>query len=203
MEADGIEIGEEILVQPDQLDQSGEVAQLIASDSDSVFVYMTEIETGAALDKRTAQDLAKPLYGGDVLTSPASLELAQPGAGDGAKSHSNLAAGADVFADWRTSHEEFHPGIEGVDHNNIKGYMSVHYVKEMTERIGGFDRLALADQLHCATITVDDEPGVLLEVTFDGNGDLDRESFILEVVDGVGVVAASAPPLDNLSERGC
>ena len=56
---------------------------------------------------------------------------------------------------------QFHPGIEGVDHNNIKGYMSVHYVKEMTERIGGFDRLALADQLHCATITVDDEPGVL------------------------------------------
>ena len=203
MEAEGIEIGEEILVQPDQLDQSGEVAQLIASDSDSVFVYMTEIETGAFLDERTAQGLEKPLYGGDVLTSPASLELAQPGAGDGAKSHSNLAAGADVFADWRTSHEEFHPGIEGVDHNNIKGYMSVHYVKEMTERIGGFDRLALADQLHCATITVDDEPGVLLDVTFDGNGDLDRESFILEVVDGVGVVAASAPPLDNLSERGC
>ena len=43
----------------------------------------------------------------------------------------------------------------------------------------------------------------LLDVTFDGNGDLDRESFILEVVDGVGVVSASAPPLDNLSERGC
>ncbi len=55
MEAAGIEIGEEILVQPDQLDQSGEVAQLIASDSDSVFVYMTEIETGAFLDERTAQ----------------------------------------------------------------------------------------------------------------------------------------------------
>ena len=203
MEAAGIEIGEEIAVQPDQLDQSGEVAQLIASDSDSVFVYMTEIETGAFLDERTAQGLDKPLYGGDVLTSPASLELAQPGAGDGAKSHSNLAAGADVFADWRAAHEAFHPGIEGVDHNNIKGYMAVHYVKEMTERIGSFDRVALANELHCATITVADEPGVLLDVTFDGNGDLDRESFILEVVDGVGVVSASAPPLDNLSERGC
>lgn len=203
MEEAGIEIGQEILVQPDQLDQSGEVAQLISSDSDAVFVYLTEIETGAFLDERTTQGLAKPLYGGDVLTSPASLELAQPGAGDGAKSHSNLAAGADVFADWRAAHEEFHPGIEGVDHNNIKGYMAVHYVKEMTERLGEFDRVALAEQLHCATITVEDEPGVLLDVTFDGNGDLDRESFILEVIDGVGEVSAIAPTLGNLSERGC
>ena len=203
MEAAGIEIGLEIAVQPDQLDQSGEVAQLIASDSDSVFVYMTEIETGAFLDERTAQGLEKPIYGGDVLTSPASLELAQPGAGDGAKSHSNLAAGADVFAEWRAAHEAFHPGIEGVDHNNIKGYMAVHFIKEMTERIGSFDRVALAEQTHCATITVEDEPGVLLDMTFDGNGDLDRESFILEVVDGVGQVSAIAPPLNNLSERGC
>lgn len=203
MEAAGIEIGEVILVQPDQLDQSGEVSQLIASDSDAVFVYMTEIETGAFLDERTAQGLEKPLYGGDVLTSPASLELAQPGAGDGAKSHSNLAAGADVFADWFVTHEEFHPGIEGVDHNNIKGYMAVHYIKEITERLGVFDRVAFAEALHCATITTADEPGVLLDVTFDGNGDLDRESFILEVVDGVGQVSAIAPPLGNLSERGC
>jgi branched-chain amino acid transport system substrate-binding protein len=138
-----------------------------------------------------------------VLTSPASLELAQPGAGDGAKSHSNLAAGADVFADWRADHEAFHPGVEGVDHNNIKGYMAVHYVKEITERMGTFDRVAFVDELHCATITTDDEPGVLLDVTFDGNGDMDRESFILQVIDGVGEVTAIAPPLGNLSERGC
>ena len=44
---------------------------------------------------------------------------------------------------------------------------------------------------------------MLFDVTYDGNGDVDRESFIVEVIDGVGTVSATAPPLDNLSERGC
>jgi branched-chain amino acid transport system substrate-binding protein len=34
------------------------------------------------------------------------------------------------------------------------------------------------------TITPQDEPGVLMEVTFDNNGDLDRQSFLGEVVNG-------------------
>ena len=57
--------------------------------------------------------------------------------------------------------------------------------------------------MHCATITVDDEPGVLLDVSYDANGDIDRESYIVEVVDGVGQITATVPPLDNLADRGC
>ena len=34
------------------------------------------------------------------------------------------------------------------------------------------------------TITPQDEPGVLMEATWDGNGDIDRESFLGEVVNG-------------------
>lgn len=79
----------------------------------------------------------------------------------------------------------------------------MYIVKEITERIGSFDNSQVSDLLHCATITVEDEPGVLLDVSYDGNGDIDRESYIVEVVDGVGQIAATVPPLDNLADRGC
>lgn len=203
MEDAGMEIGEVILVQPDQIDLSGEVSTLAGTDADAVFVFMTELETAAFLDEVQSQAFEKPLYGGDVLTSAAVIDLVEPGAADGTKSHSGLNASAAVFDDWLTSHEAFHPGISGVDHNNIKGYMAVHVVKEITERIGSFDRVALAQQVKCETITTADEPGVLLDVSYDADGDLDRESFIVEVVEGVGQIASIAPPLGNLADRGC
>ena len=48
-----------------------------------------------------------------------------------------------------------------------------------------------------------EEPGLLLDVSYDGNGDIDRESYLVEVVDGVGQITETLPPLDNLDERGC
>ena len=200
----GITIGQEILVQPDQSDLSGEVTQLAGSDSQAVFVFLTELETAAFLDEVQNQALDKPLYGSDVLVSGSVIELAQPGAANGAQAHVGLSANAPVFADWIAAHEAFHPGITGVDHNNIKGWLSVHMVKELTEQVGSFDRLALSEIAHCNTeMTVENEPGLLMDFAIDGNGDIDRDSFIIEVVDGTGQVVADAPRLDNLAERGC
>ena len=200
----GITIGQEILVQPDQSDLSGEVTQLAGSDSQAVFVFLTELETAAFLDEVQNQALDKPLYGSDVLVSGSVIELAQPGAANGAQAHVGLSANAPVFADWIAAHEAFHPGITGVDHNNIKGWLSVHMVKELTEQVGSFDRLALSEIAHCNTeMTVENEPGLLLDFAIDGNGDIDRDSFIIEVVDDAGQVVADAPRLDNLAERGC
>jgi branched-chain amino acid transport system substrate-binding protein len=108
-----------------------------------------------------------------------------------------------VFAEWRDAYAAFHPSADPPDHNSIKGYTAVHFVKEVTERIGSFDNSQFSDVLHCATITVADEPGVLLDVSFDGNGDIDRESYIVSVVNGVGEIVETTPPLGNLADRGC
>ena len=48
--------------------------------------------------------------------------------------------------------------------------------------------------LHGAQILVKDYPGVLLDVTYDANGDLDRESFLVKVVNGKQVVTDTLPP---------
>ena len=65
----------------------------------------------------------------------------------------------------------------------------------MTERIGKFDSKALAAALHGAKISAKDYPGVLLDVSFDQKGDLDRESFIVKVVGGKQQVIATVPPI--------
>jgi branched-chain amino acid transport system substrate-binding protein len=39
-------------------------------------------------------------------------------------------------------------------------------------------------------------PGILLDVCFDDKGDLDRESFMVEVKNGHQVVTATLPPLN-------
>jgi branched-chain amino acid transport system substrate-binding protein len=199
----GIDVGLDIQVQPDQTDQSAEVTQLAGGDADAIFVFMTEIETAAFLDEYQAQGLDKPLYGGDVLSAASTIELAQPGAADGTITHAGLNASAPVFADWKQAYADFHPDADPPDHNSIKGYTAVYIVKEATEQIGELDNSQFSDTLHCATLTVDDEPGLLLDVSYDGNGDIDRESYIVSVVDGAGEITETVPPLDNLADRGC
>ena len=85
----------------------------------------------------------------------------------------------------------------------LAGSIQVAVMGRFGERIGSFDNSQFSDTLHCATLTVAEEPGLLLDVSYDGNGDIDRESYIVSVVDGAGEIVETLPPLDNLDERGC
>jgi branched-chain amino acid transport system substrate-binding protein len=49
--------------------------------------------------------------------------------------------------------------------------------------------------MHGVKISAKDNPGVLMDVSFDKNGDLDRESFMTRVENGKQVVFAVLPPL--------
>ncbi len=45
------------------------------------------------------------------------------------------------------------------------------------------------------TITPEQEPGILMEATWDENGDIDRISFLAEVVDGQQKIVQTLPKL--------
>ena len=47
--------------------------------------------------------------------------------------------------------------------------------------------------MHGMKLSAKDYPGVLLDVSFDDNGDLDRESFMTTVVNGKQQVTATLP----------
>ncbi len=48
------------------------------------------------------------------------------------------------------------------------------------------------------TIRVKDTPGVLLDVHFDNNGDMDRESFLVKVEGGKQLVTATLAPVSPI-----
>jgi branched-chain amino acid transport system substrate-binding protein len=73
----------------------------------------------------------------------------------------------------------------------------MYFVKVIAERVGKLDGKAFADAMHGAKITVKDNPGVLMDVTFDSKGDLDRESFLTKVENGKQVVVQTLPPLGS------
>ena len=74
-------------------------------------------------------------------------------------------------------------------------------MKALTERIGKFDSKALAAAFHGATITPAQEPGILMETTWDQNGDIDRESFLAEIVDGKQTITRTLPARPPPSAR--
>ena len=65
----------------------------------------------------------------------------------------------------------------------------------VTEKNKKFDPKEFAKALHGAKISAKEYPGVLLDVSFDQNGDLDRESFLVKVENGKQVVTTTLPPV--------
>ncbi|MGA0582541.1 MAG: ABC transporter substrate-binding protein, partial [Castellaniella sp.] len=81
------------------------------------------------------------------------------------------------------------------DHNGIKGYTAAYILKAAIEKAGKFDRELVTKTLHGIHISAKDHPGVLMDVSIDDKGDLDRESFLVQVVDGRQKVTEILPPL--------
>ena len=82
------------------------------------------------------------------------------------------------------------------DHNSIKGYTAVYAIRFVTEKkLGKFDRKGLAAAMHGLTISPEEEPGILIETTWDDRGDIDRVSFLAEVVEGQQRITETLPKL--------
>jgi branched-chain amino acid transport system substrate-binding protein len=192
LEPYGIKVVANISTDPGQVDFSSAVVKAKQSNADALFVYSNEEESARCLRELKKQGYDKPIIGETTLTSQKVIELAGDAA-NGAIAHVGLSADApqpEVQKFSAAFQKEYK--YKG-DHNSLKGYSAVYFVKVMTERIGKVDSKALAAALHGATMTVKDNPGVLLDVSFDQNGDLDRVSYMTKVVDGKQTIIATLP----------
>jgi branched-chain amino acid transport system substrate-binding protein len=79
------------------------------------------------------------------------------------------------------------------DHNGMKGYSGVYILKAAIEKVGKFDRKAVAAALHGIKISTAAQPGVLMDVEIDNKGDLNRASFMVEVKNGKQEVILELP----------
>jgi branched-chain amino acid transport system substrate-binding protein len=194
LEGLGVTIAADISTEQEQADFAAEVLTAKESGADALFAYLNEAESAKLLTELSKQGYDKPIYGETVLLSQSVLDLAKEAA-NGVQGHVGLSVKAPV-----PSLQEFGKRFEekygrASDHNGIKGYISLHFVKEITERLGTFDTKALAEALHCTTITTEEEPGVLMNVAFDDKGNVDRESFLVEIKDGKQEITQVLPML--------
>ena len=192
LDAQGIKVIADVSTDPGQLDFSGAVLKVKQSGADALFVYTNEEESARALRELKKQGYDKPIVGETTLTSQKVIELAGDAA-NGAIAHVGLTADAPQPT-IKAFDEKFQKEFKyKSDHNGLKGYSAMYIVKVMTERIGKADSKALAAAMHGAKITTADNPGVLLDVAYDQNGDLDRAGFMTKVVDGKQQVIAVVP----------
>jgi branched-chain amino acid transport system substrate-binding protein len=176
LDAEGIKVVADISTDPGQVDFSSAVLKVKQSNADAVFVYTNEEESARALREFKKQGYDKPIIDETTLTGQKVIELAGDAA-NGAVAHVGLTVDAPQ-ATIKAFDEKFQKEYKyKSDHNGMKGYSGMYVAKAITEKIGKFDPKLFAKTLHGATILAKDQPGVLLDVHFDENGDLDPREF--------------------------
>jgi branched-chain amino acid transport system substrate-binding protein len=194
MKARGIKIVADVSTESGQVDFAADIVKMKASNADVMFIYTNEEECARVLREARKQGVKQPIIGETNVISQKVIDLAGETA-EGVKGHVGLSADAPIPA-VQAFTQKFQKRYKYVpDHNGLKGYMGVYAVKYATEKLGKFDRKALAKSLHGMTITPAQEPGILIETTWDAKGDIDRISFLVEVVKGRQKVVEILPKL--------
>jgi branched-chain amino acid transport system substrate-binding protein len=190
----GVKVTTDISTEQNQIDFSAAVQKAKQANTDIVFAYTNEEESARLLRELRKQGVTKPIVGETTLTSQKVIELAGDAA-NGAVAHVGLSVDAPIPA-MRAFRAKFEKEWKFTpDHNGIKGYTGVYILKAAIEKAGKADRQLVAKTLHGLSLKVADHPGILMDVSVDANGDLDRESFIAEARDGKQVIKETVPAL--------
>ncbi len=194
LEALGIKVIADISTDQNQIDFSAPVQKAKQANADVIFVYTNEEESARALRELRKQGVNKPIVGETTLVGQKVIELAGEAA-NGAVAHVGLTVDAPIPA-MRAFRARFEREYKYVtDHNGIKGYTGIFLLKAAIEKVGKFDRKAVASALHGLHVTAAQQPGVIMDVSVDANGDLDRASFLVEARNGKQEVKETLPAL--------
>ena len=191
-----IKVAVDVSTEAGQVDFAADVVKLKAANADAVFVYSNEEECARIMREAKKQGLKGPFVGDTTLLSQKTIELAGDAA-NGVQGHVGLTSDAPIKAveEYKGRFQKRFNYVS--DHNGIKGYTGVYAIKYVTEKkLGGkFDRKGLADAMRGLTIKPTDEPNILIETTWDDRGEIDRISFLAEVVDGKQKITKILPKI--------
>jgi len=182
-EAANIKVVADISTDVGQVDFSSAVIKAKQSGADALFAYSNEEESARLLKELKKQGYDKPVIGETTLANDKVIELAGEAA-NGVVAHVGLTPDAPNPPVQAFAKRYLAEYKSKADHNAMKGYTSMHAAKAIFDKIGKIDPKAFAAAMHGASISVKDYPGVLFDVKYDDKGDLDRESFVVKVVNG-------------------
>lgn len=194
LERRNIAVNADVSSEVGQADFAADVIKLKSSNADAVFAYLHEEESARFLKEMRKQGVTQPIFGETTLMNQKVVDLAGD-AVNGVRGHVGLSANAPIpgiqeFAKKFEAKYNYKP-----DHNAIKAYMGAYVVKYVMTKNGTADPQAFADTLHGLTITPADEPGILMETSWDDKGEVNRDSFLVEVKDGQQTVVSTLPKL--------
>lgn len=188
----GIEVVADVSSEVGQADFAADVSKLKGSGAEAIFAYLHEEESARLLRELRKQGVDVPIVGETTLLNQKVIELAGDAA-NGVMGHVGLTADA-PNKEIREFAEKFNKkyGYKA-DHNAMKGYIGVYAAKTAIERAGELDRQKVTDAFHSMTVKASEVPQILLDVSWDKDGEVSRESFLVEIVDGKGVVKDILP----------
>ena len=196
LQARGIKVAADLSTDPGQVDFSSPVLRAKQANADALFAYLNEEESARLLRELRKQGYNKPIVGETTIMGQKVIELAGEAA-NGVRGHVGLTIDAPNPA-IRSFSEKYEKEFRSKsDHNGIKGYTGMYVVKAVTEKMGKFDKKGFAQTIKNACFSAKQTPGLLMDVCFDDKGDLDRESFLVEVKGGKQVVVETLPPLNK------
>jgi branched-chain amino acid transport system substrate-binding protein len=194
MKKRNIKVVADVSSEPGQVDFSADVVKIKGAKADAVFVYLNEEESARFLKEYRKQGAKAPLIGETTLLGQKVIDLAG-GAAEGVRGHVALTVDAPIPAVQQFK-EKFKKRYGYLcDHNGIKGYTGVYFVKYVTEKMGKFDSKEFIKVAHGLTITPKEEPNILMTASWDKNGDINRESFMGQVVNGHQKIVDTLPML--------
>ena len=194
MKARGIDVAVDLSTEQGQVDFGSDVIKLKSAKADAIFVYTNEEESARFLIEAKRQGLTTPLFGETTLLSQKVVELAGAAA-NGVRGHVGLSADAPIPAVQEFTAKFRQRYGYRPDHNGIKGYTAVYLVKYVTEKTGKFDRKAFGATMKGLTLKPETAPGILMEASWDQNGDIDRASVLAALVEGKQKIDETLPTL--------
>jgi len=189
-----IKVASEISTDQGQIDFSSAVLNAKNSNADVLFVYTNEEESARLLKEIKKQGYSKPIIGETTLANDKVIELAGDAA-NGVIAHVGLTPDAPNQTVKEFAKKYLSEYKEKADHNAMKGYTGMHAARALFEKAGKFDAKSFAQVMHGGSISAKQYPGVLFDVTYDNNGDLDRESFFVKVNKGKTEVISTLQPI--------
>jgi branched-chain amino acid transport system substrate-binding protein len=190
----GVKVTADVSTDQGQIDFSAPVLKAKQSNADAIFVYTNEEESARALKELRKQGVTKPIVGETTLVGQKVIELAGEAA-NGAVAHVGLTVDAPNPQMLKFKAKFYQDYKYITDHNGIKGYTGVYLLKAAIEKVGKLDRKAVAQALHGMKVSAAKYPGVIMDVSIDANGDLDRESFLVEAKNGKQEIKEVLPAL--------
>jgi branched-chain amino acid transport system substrate-binding protein len=192
-EANGTKVLGDISSDQGQVDFSSVVLKAKQANADVLFVYLNEEESARILKELRKQGFSKPIVGETTLVNDKVIELAGDAA-NGVVAHVGLTPDAPNPTVQAFAQKYLAEYKVKADHNAMKGYTGMHAAKAIYDKVGKLDPKAFAATMHGATISAKAYPGVLFDTRYDDKGDLDRESFLLKVVNGKPQVTETLKP---------